>query len=434
MSAFLSRTAQAVIRMLCSYPLQLLLAGHLLAYPTFRRKRFFVWRAVLLTLPLLFVYDFSIQMFPQGIVPNPGIVRAFLLLPSAYLFGMLLLCYRCTAREALFSLTCAHPIQNIVFNLDWLIRLWLGIEENSIQALPIVWGAMLLVYAAAYLLFRPWMRDREGHTLPRWRVIQNAIIVILYVIFFNHRTVGSEWEIYVYFAYIFADLLAILMQIGLLHETELSLKYEVIEQLLASEQKKQKMTTENVALINRKCHDLKYQLEGLKQMQSESERSAYIGQIEDAVLFYESAVKTGNETLDLILMEKLLYCQANDIKLTCVSDGERLNILDTMDLYTLFGNAIDNAIESVSQEADKSKRIISLRIGTKGSFLSIHIENYLGHEVRLRDGLPLTSKADTAYHGFGVLSIRHTVEKYDGTMSIRTDRNLFRLDILIPIP
>ena len=369
MSAFLSRTAQAVIRMLCSYPLQLLLAGHLLAYPTFQRKRFFVWRAVLLTLPLLFVYDFSIQMFPQGIVPNPGIDRAFLLLPSAYLFGMLLLCYRCTAREALFSLTCAHPIQNIVFNLDWLIRLWLGIKENSIQALPIVWGAMLLVYAAAYLLFRPWMRDREGHTLPRWRVIQNAIIVILYVIFFNHRTAGSEWEIYVYFAYIFADLLAILMQIGLLHETELSLKYEVIEQLLASEQKKQKMTTENVALINRKCHDLKYQLEGLKQMQSESERSAYIGQIEDAVLFYESAVKTGNETLDLILMEKLLYCQANDIKLTCVSDGERLNILDTMDLYTLFGNAIDNAIESVSQEADKSKRIISLRIGTKGSFL-----------------------------------------------------------------
>ncbi len=434
MNDLLPRMTQAAVRVFCSYPLQLLLAAHLIAYPTFRRRRYFVLRAVLLALPLLFVYDVSIQLFPHGIVPNEGIDRVFLLLPSAYVFGMLLLCYHCTPREALFSLTCAHPIQNIVFNLDWLIRLPLGIEENTVQELPIAWGAMLLVYTAAYLVFRPWMRDREGHTLPRWRVIQNAIIVILYVIFLNRRTAGSEWEIYVYLAYIFADLLAILMQIGLMHETELSLKYEVIEQLLASEQKKQKMTTENVALINRKCHDLKYQLEGLKQMRSESERSAYIGQIENAVLFYESAVKTGNETLDLILMEKLLYCQAHDIKLTCVSDGERLNMLDTMDLYTLFGNAIDNAIESVSHEADKSKRIISLRIGTRGSFLSIHVENYLGHEVRLKDGLPLTSKADTAYHGFGVLSIRHTVEKYDGTMSIRTDRNLFRLDILIPIP
>ena len=51
--------------------------------------------------------------------------------------------------------------------------------------------------------------------------------------------------------------------------------------------------------------------------------------------------------------------------------------------------------------------------------------------MRLRDGLPVTSK-DSDYHGFGVLSIRHVARKYNGTMTIRTDGNLFRLDILIP--
>ena len=65
--------------------------------------------------------------------------------------------------------------------------------------------------------------------------------------------------------------------------------------------------------------------------------------------------------------------------------------------------------------------------------MSIHIENYLGHEIILKNGLPLTSKADKNYHGFGVLSIRHVVEKYKGTMYIRTDHSRFCLDILIPI-
>ncbi len=193
------------------------------------------------------------------------------------------------------------------------------------------------------------------------------------------------------------------------------------------------MTTENIELINRKCHDLKHQIAGMKRLKSEAERDAYIREIESAVMFYESAIKTGNETLDLIMMEKLLYCQAHEIKLTCISDGEKLNQLDTMDLYTLFGNAIDNAIESVSAEPDPHLRVISMRIGTWGDYLTVHVENYLGSEVILPDGLPVTTKQDKQYHGFGVLSMKHTVEKYKGQMNIRTDDHLFRLDILIPV-
>ena len=132
-------------------------------------------------------------------------------------------------------------------------------------------------------------------------------------------------------------------------------------------------------------------------------------------------------------MEKLLYCQEHKIKLTCVCDEEKLTHLDTLDIYSLFGNALDNAIESVICEPEESKRIISMRIGPRNEFLCIHIENYVRREVKLSGGLPVTSKADKSYHGFGVLSIKRIVEKYHGSMSIRSDGNLFRLDILIPL-
>ena len=290
-----------------------------------------------------------------------------------------------------------------------------------------------MVYTATLLVFWKWMMDREGHTLPRNRVLQNAVVILIFVTFFSNVPDSPGSAVLIYAAYVLADLLALLMQNGLLHETDLALKNEIVEQMLASEQKKQRMTAENIELINRKCHDLKHQLEGLRRMESDEERNAYIKQVEDAVLFYESAVKTGNETLDLILMEKQLYCKEHGITLTGVCDGEAMKQMDTMDLYALFGNALENAIESVSGEAPEN-RIISFRAGIRGAFLAIHFENYLGHSLTMQDGLPVTSKNDTSYHGFGMLSIRHIVEKYGGTMSVRTDQNLFRLDILLPCP
>lgn len=418
-------------RILCSYPLHLLAAAHLMSGPTFPRRRLFWLRAAASGLLLIFVYDAGYTLFPNG-TPLPAfLTRAVFLLPNVSIIGMLLLCYRCTPREALYAGTSALALQNLVYNLNRATSAVFGFAEFSPADLIASLGWLSATLAAAYLIYRKWMSDREGHTLPRSRVIQNAVVIAVFVIFLNRRADDSAWAVYIYLSYVLGDILAMGLQITLLHETDLTRRYAVIEQMLAAEQKTQRMTAENVELINRKCHDLKHQIAGLRRMESASERDAYISEIERAVLFYESAAPTGNETLDLILMEKKLYCQEHGIRFTCIVDGAPLAMLGRMDLHSLFGNAIDNAIESVMQE-EASKRVIGLRVGTRGAFLSIHIENYVGHPVTLKGGLPVTQK-DADYHGFGVLSIRHVVRKYDGTMTIRTDDNLFRLDILIPM-
>lgn len=417
--------SEFLLRILCTHQLQLIFAAHLFAYPTFRRRSCFVLRAVLSALPVLIGFDLLVSSLNAVLLPF------LFLIPACCCFGILLLCYECTPREALYSTSCALPVQNIVFNLFWIIKNLFGFSEYSWISVLIYTGLILSVYGATFIAFRKYMLDREGHTLPRNIVIRNALIILVIVIFLNRRATGLSWEIVIYFAYVVADTLAVILQLSLLRETDLKMQNEIIGQLLASEQKKQQMTAENIELINRKCHDLKHQIEGLKRMDPDADREAYISEIENAVLFYESAVKTGNETLDLILMEKQLYCKAHGITFTCICDGEQLAMMDTVDIYSLFGNAIDNAIEAIL-DADEKNRVIGLRVGRKGAFLTIHIENYLDHPLRIVDGLPVTDK-NTDYHGFGMLSIRHVVQKYSGTMSIRTDQNLFRLDILIPI-
>ncbi len=423
-----------LLRILCSFPLQLLIAMHLFAWPTFKRRSFFLLRALFFALPVLIGFEMSVSLFPAGLLPQePVLDRGLLLIPTAWFCLMLPCCYVCTPREALFSTSCSLALQNALYNVFRVTMCAADFPEVGGTALWVSWGLMLLLYGATLLTFWKWMLDREGHTLPRHRVIQNALVIWLFVIFFNSRATGSAYEPYIYLAYSFADALALGMQHGLMRETDLALKNEIIEQLLASEQKKQQMSAENIELINRKCHDLKHQIEALRHISSDEERNAYIRQVEKAVMFYESAVKTGNETLDLILMEKQLYCKEHGITLTGVCDGAKLRFLSTTDLYALFGNALENAIESVSGEAPEN-RIISFRSAARGDFLSIHFENYLGHKLNMRDGMPLTTKDDQSYHGFGMLSIRHIVEKYGGTMSIRTDQNRFRLDILLPCP
>ena len=128
----------------------------------------------------------------------------------------------------------------------------------------------------------------------------------------------------------------------------------------------------------------------------------------------------------------MLFCEQHEIKFTCVTDGEKLGFMDTMDIYSMFGNAMDNAIEATCKE-EPEKRIINLRVGSNENFLVVHIENYVSKQLVLVDEIPLTTKVNKDYHGFGIMSIRYIAQKYGGTMNIKVDNNLFCLDILLPL-
>ena len=70
---------------------------------------------------------------------------------------------------------------------------------------------------------------------------------------------------------------------------------------------------------------------------------------------YSAIVRTGNEILDTILTEKSLICENSGIHISCVADGSLLAFMNPVDLYTLFGNALDNAIEAVRKLESKEK-------------------------------------------------------------------------------
>lgn len=203
---------------------------------------------------------------------------------------------------------------------------------------------------------------------------------------------------------------------------------EVMTELLHREKEQYRLSKENIELINIKCHDLKHQISALKQDASEDR----IREIEEAVMIYDANVKTGNAVLDVILTEKSLYCEKNGIKLTCVVDAHSLAFMDNMDIYSLFGNALSNAIEQASKIESPTKRVVSVNAQSEGNFLSVHIENYYEGEIVFENGLPVTD-GDKKYHGFGMKSMDYIAKRYGGQMSITASEGKFRLDFVFPL-
>ena len=155
--------------------------------------------------------------------------------------------------------------------------------------------------------------------------------------------------------------------------------------------------------------------------------------MESYILRYEAENNTGNPVLDTLLTAKSLYCQQHGITLTCVADGAALDFMDTMDLCSLFGNALDNAIESTDKITDPERRLIHLSVARQKGFAAIRIENCFDGELKFEKGLPVTTKKDVLYHGFGVKSIQNAAAKYGGTATITTREGWFELRVLIPL-
>jgi sensor histidine kinase regulating citrate/malate metabolism len=107
----------------------------------------------------------------------------------------------------------------------------------------------------------------------------------------------------------------------------------------------------------------------------------------------------------------------NHVKFTCVVDGALLDFLHVTDICTIFGNALDNAVESVLMVEDPEKRLVHMRVSAKKQLLCIEVSNYCDHPVKIKDGMPVTTKSDKRQHGFGVKSILYTAKKYGGNVN-----------------
>ena len=121
--------------------------------------------------------------------------------------------------------------------------------------------------------------------------------------------------------------------------------------------------------------------------------------------------RTGNTRLDTVL-----FCEQQ----TARRDGIRIVFTDESrfpaegiapdDIYTIFPNALDNAMEACRQT--EGEREITVTSRTVGDEVFVTVSNPVAGELNLKNGELQTTKADKKKHGFGLKNIRKAAANY----------------------
>ena len=156
------------------------------------------------------------------------------------------------------------------------------------------------------------------------------------------------------------------------------------------------------------------------------ETEEMIAKIRNQISDYEDYVQTGNAFLDVILRDKSKKAKTESIDFHTEIDFSKGDFVDALDISTIFGNALDNAIEAC-KNIPEEERYITVKAGEKNGFLVIRIAN------SAIDNNPdcQTTKEDTFLHGFGLKNIKQAVEKYNGECNCQYIAGEFLLNIIM---
>lgn len=342
-------------------------------------------------------------------------------------------------RQVFFLCVSAYAVQHITYSLG-------SVLGNGLNAAGLTWVTSSAAYTyfnryaiyvfSGWLFYRLFVKNyRALGNLGRGEFRATALcLVILFVSivlsFLCDAVIPSEGA---YVCRIYATVscaLALALQFGLFANDRAEAEVQRLDGMLRSQERQRALAQETVDAINRKCHDLKYQLGALAASSDGAGVAEVIGDLREQVDVFDSIYKTGNQTLDLVLTEKALLCQRDKIALSCMVDGSALDFISAGDLYALFGNILDNAIEA-ARKLPEECRSITLKVARQGKMVSVSQSNSFAGELEFKDGLPAhTSKADAANHGFGTRSIRYIVELCGGEVRMRAEKGVFELDAI----
>ena len=178
-------------------------------------------------------------------------------------------------------------------------------------------------------------------------------------------------------------------------------------------------------------HDMKNHLLVLQRQINSPETAEMVEKLQSQVAMYGDYEHTGNDILDIILKEKSETAREKHIALSVTADLNGVDFIEPLDVSTIFGNGLDNAIEA-SEKLPEEQRAILVKAGRVQNFFSVLIENSCLQNREYTK--QRTTKSDDFLHGFGISNMRKAAEKYDGQLTIKCENEKFTLKILIPIP
>lgn len=267
-----------------------------------------------------------------------------------------------------------------------------------------------------------------------------------------------------YFTFIFISLGTIYLFINSLINTHLSLLYIVISSIilisinvmmifldnkifraLLSEQEKEILNQQNAAyenqtnIINHTSevirvlhHDMKNHINTLIIMNEKGQTEEISEYTKEMLSIIDACevCKSNNFVVDSIINFKLTKLKEKGVNLEIdICIPHVMDIL-AIDLTTILGNLLDNAVEATMHSKEKN---LKLKMWYEVGNLIIILKNSYSGEIIVENGILKSTKLFKKGHGIGLKSVEATIKKYSGDLEINRTANNFTVEVVIPM-
>ena len=372
----------------------------------------------------------------QALCYSAQLLSLYLLFSGACFF-----CYRANSAEAVYNSLLALTIFKIAWN-----SFKTGSSMMLVNRLDAPWGqysiagslVSYLIYFAVCLalcfLYRRLVKEPPYHAPVRVMGILACVFLAVQMVleYCGHVFTAGNNALFLY--YLCALLYTVLNYAALLMIAAIdSFRHEnrTMHDFISNKMRYYEMSHDGIVSLQTKCHDLKHQIAAIRSEAGKAKFDEYLNELEDSINEYSTVIECGNQTVDIVLTEKNILCYSAHVKFSYMIDGSLFSFLTEREIYSLFGNALDNALEAVSKIEDPARRMITLKSNTRGDLVVLQVENTFAGEMSLsEDALPQTTKNGSG-HGFGLRSISRIAEKHGGMMSLRAENGVFKLSVVM---
>ena len=323
------------------------------------------------------------------------------------MLAMIVCCCKLKLMKAGYIWAHAFITAEFAASLEWQINYYLLMADSvdSRGTWLVMAGTYIIVFSAIYLLNQKHHILRSGTSVTRQELISGSAIALAafclsnFNFAFTNNVFTETLGTGIIYSRTLVDFGGVIMLFAYdMARSELYLSHELeaMENLLNRQYEQHRQFDANNKATYQIYHYLKHQIDFIRNEKSASKRE-------------------------------------EGIVMTCFADAHDMGFIDMMDICSIFGNAIDNAIECVEKIADQNMRLIKLTVRTQNRFLLIRVENCTDKAIDLNGGQPATTKENKESHGYGIKSIRKAAEKYGGCMTLEQQDGWFIMTVLIPL-
>ena len=351
---------------------------------------------------------------------------------------------------SLTYISCASfLIQNIARCLYFLFLILRDPNEQAIISsfrdpvnIVLYFVVYLAVYFTVYFVFLRKYKGADDIDLIK-KITIPLIVIILINVFMGgiNAPRQNEWASAIYMCLLICRFflcgIGLVMQFIIVNWYKIRFEQSVLQQIMYQQTEQYEIAKESIDTVNINAHDLKkqinYLLKAVRNNGATENLESELNDMMENISVLDTNYQTGNRALDVTLTEKARTCLKKNIKLSTIADGNSLGFMSDFDIYALFGNALDNAIDAAEKIENEDGRIISFSVRTGNGLVFVHCENTFSISPNFVNGVPQTIKEDKRVHGFGTKSMINIANKYDGNVTMKAENGMFYLDVILPL-